>query len=100
METVVFTPDGKYLLTASNGRLGLYVWDVEKGTLHGELKGLGKPVAISPGGELLATGDFVGTVYLWRLPDLIDGKGGGNTGSGPKQPERPKDVGAVRRRDG
>ena len=67
---VVYSPDGKWLATASwDGTVK--VWDAATGTLR--FAPLSPPhsdrahsVAFSPDGEWLATGDQDGKVYLWN----------------------------------
>src|SRR5207253_1838700 len=87
---VLFTPDGKYLL--SNGGAGLRVWDVEAGTelLRERLDGREvRTLALSPDGKLVAAGDQAEGFYLWKWdsgkePRKIKpgNRGGSNWGGG------------------
>jgi WD40 repeat protein len=77
-----FSPDGRLLATASGGvgltgyrPLKAHVWDVASGREAVHLRG--RPgaagcVAFSPGGDLLATGSYDGTLKLWRTADGSD----------------------------
>ena len=65
--TPVFSPDAKLLATLHRGQVEL--WDVEKGSLLGELVKddfTDVPPVFSPDGSLLATGERDGSVKLWK----------------------------------
>jgi eukaryotic-like serine/threonine-protein kinase len=75
VEGLVFTPDGKRLVTASRDSL-IKLWDVRSGqevlTLKGHSGGL-RDIAVSPDGHLLASAGKDGTVRLWNGTPLEKG---------------------------
>jgi eukaryotic-like serine/threonine-protein kinase len=67
----VFSPDGKRLITGSEGSGLIVVWDVETGreiTRFDAAETRLRTMAISPDGSLLAVGGNAGLVRIWRLP--------------------------------
>jgi hypothetical protein len=70
---VVFTPDGKKLITAGDT---VRVWDVETGKMLRQLDVFfsSSKLAISPGGLMLATDGSGGNVDVWDLPVLLGDK--------------------------
>jgi WD40 repeat protein len=65
---IAFSPDGKILVTSSDGQVRL--WDVATQRQIGHLfaaGGLGGPIAFSRDGNMLAVGSPDGTVRLWDL---------------------------------
>jgi len=81
---IVFTPDGRFLVSASNDKL-IRVWDIETGktvrTLRGQIeeghKGKIYAMALSPDGQWLAAGGFLAgnddNQYAIRLYDFHTG---------------------------
>ncbi len=68
IETAVFTPDGRYLL--SGDYRAVRIWEVPAGREAGELPGprdLAKAVAVSPDGRQVIAGDMKGLILLWDL---------------------------------
>ena len=66
-----FTPDGKYLIVASN-RPDIELWNIEKRVLEAHFEGhIGnwvEGVDISPNGKLMASFDReLGSVYVWDM---------------------------------
>ena len=69
VQSVAFSPDGKWLVSASNDKT-LKMWDVRAGRLHASWPGYGYPinsVTFAPDGRSLATGGNDGTVRLWEV---------------------------------
>ena len=69
--SLVFTPDGKFIYTASGDKVVLQ-WDFEKGEMIRKLIGSKNSVSvinISHDGKLLAGGDNNGEIYVWNLTD-------------------------------
>jgi WD40 repeat protein len=69
LQSAVFSPDGKHLITVGSEGLVL-VWDVESGELLQPLVGhdpaqLVNRAAFSPDGDILATGSDDTTIILW-----------------------------------
>ena len=64
---MAFTPDGSVLATA---QYEVRFWDVRSGqelaALTKQVKG-GAPVAFSPNGKFMATGDLDGNATLWSF---------------------------------
>lgn len=69
---IAFRRDGK-IVFGGNLRGGIDLWDVETGRLKGELRGRHQgrvtAVAVSPCGELIASGGADHAIHLWRLED-------------------------------
>jgi WD40 repeat protein len=68
-----FSPDGQRLLSISRGQAA-HVWDLS-GRLLAELKPQDivsrvNSASFSPDGQRLVTGEFYGTVRLWRIDGL------------------------------
>jgi WD40 repeat protein len=67
---VAFSPEGKYLASASKDKTVRF-WDVEKRKCLATLEGhtdFVRRVAFSPDGKLLASASSDKTVKLWRVP--------------------------------
>jgi WD40 repeat protein len=72
ISAVVLSPDGKWLITHSNGRLR--VWDVASGAKRGEVQGTEPAevldhLAVTPDGTAVRSINRDG-IRLWRLPGL------------------------------
>jgi WD40 repeat protein len=71
VEDLVFSPDGKILISASVDKT-LRLWRVADGssssTLEGHIRSV-SGVAISPSGEVLASSSSDRTIRLWRVSD-------------------------------
>ncbi len=69
--TLSFSPDGKLLVTASNG--GVFIWDMLKGIPQNQRRLTWRRcdgLAFSPDGQLLATRDRESsTVWIWRIKE-------------------------------
>lgn len=70
---LAFSPDGRLLVSSDRGDergqgADVFIWDVEKGSLHGQLppqdQGV-RTVAFSNDGDWLATADGLGEIWLW-----------------------------------
>jgi WD40 repeat protein len=74
VNTIAFSPDGKYLATASRDKTAR-VWDLSTGSEVGRITHEDNVVAVafSPDGKYLATAsnDKTAQVQLWRREDLI-----------------------------
>jgi WD40 repeat protein/serine/threonine protein kinase len=66
--SVAFSPDGKRLVSTGGG--GLKVWDAQNGEELLTMKGGAAPLAFSPDGHLLVTGDGNGGVTIWDATPL------------------------------
>jgi WD40 repeat protein len=73
---VVFSPDGRYVLTGSGDYLGqdntARLWDVRSGEEVRRFTGHEDPVvsvAFSPDGSQILTGSFNGSIRIWGLDD-------------------------------
>ena len=72
ISTVVFSPDGKTLVSASGsyGNDGIHLWDTTTGqhkqTLTGHTNNV-ESLAFSPDGKILASGDTDDTIRLWDV---------------------------------
>jgi WD40 repeat protein len=67
---LVFTPDGNFLLSASDDK-NIAVWNVSSGALANTLTGHTDAVvslALSHDGKLLVSSSKDGTIRLWNLP--------------------------------
>jgi RNA polymerase sigma factor (sigma-70 family) len=68
-----FNPDGKtMLLGMQDDSELLHIWDIDTKKQIGELKGGIESICcaeFSPDGNLLAFGDFGGSIYLWDMPN-------------------------------
>ncbi|MBG0831741.1 PD40 domain-containing protein [Planomonospora sp. ID67723] len=67
---VLFTPDGRTLISAGRDR-SVRLWDVRSGALLASLMGHDtwmKAAALSPDGRTLATGGEDGVLVLWDVP--------------------------------
>ncbi len=67
--SVVFTPDGKYVISGSHNGV-IYVWDIAEGTLFKELYGHTDEVStisITKDGQFLASGGRDHTLIIWDL---------------------------------
>ena len=68
--SIVFSPDGKVLVSGSYDRT-IRLWDIATGeqlrTLEGHTYSI-TSVAVSPNGTTIASGSFDGTVILWAFP--------------------------------
>jgi WD40 repeat protein len=67
VRSVVFSPDGKHIVTGSNDRTAK-VWDAEKGQEIPTLKGhtdYVSSIAFSPDGKRIVTGSGDGTAKVW-----------------------------------
>jgi WD40 repeat protein/serine/threonine protein kinase len=71
---VAFSPDGRRLVTGSNGKGALMLWDV---STRQEIARFGtnvslilKEVQFSPNGNIICAVDIGGTAYFWRAPSF------------------------------
>ena len=68
--SIVFSPDGKVLVSGSYDAT-IRLWDIATGeqlhTLEGHTYSI-TSVAVSPNGSIIASGSFDGTVLLWAFP--------------------------------
>jgi WD40 repeat protein len=53
-------------LVAAAAQTAVHVWSIEEGTAGFAIPSAAEAVALSPGGELIATGGADGTVHVWR----------------------------------
>jgi WD40 repeat protein len=69
---VAFSPDGRRLITGSNGKGALILWDVstrqEIAQFGTHVSSILKEVQFSPDGNTICAVDIAGTAYLWRAP--------------------------------
>ncbi|MHC4431030.1 MAG: protein kinase domain-containing protein [Planctomycetota bacterium] len=72
LHSVAFSPDGRRLVTSSNGKGAVMLWDVSTGQ---EIARFGRSVArilntvqFSPDGNTICAVDIGGTAYFWRAP--------------------------------
>jgi WD40 repeat protein len=69
---LAFSPDGKFLLTATaQGNGDIKIWDAETGKPDGDLKGHTKglfEVSFGPDGKTLVSGGWDATVRVWDFP--------------------------------
>jgi hypothetical protein len=73
--SLVFSPDGRWLVSAATGDTPLQLWNVADGSLIRQLgqQDIGRswyassPVAFSPQGKLLAAATRAGEIVLWEL---------------------------------
>jgi WD40 repeat protein len=72
--SVAFSPDGRLLVTGSNGKGALMLWDV---SMRQEIARFGtsvlpilRVVQFSPDGNIICTIDKEGTTYFWRAPSF------------------------------
>jgi WD40 repeat protein len=78
VNSLVFSPDGKLLLSADGQRFGsadsdpwhAYIWDVASGQLRQkmDLQNPAVRVRFAPGGRLVAVSDNTGKLTLWEFP--------------------------------
>ncbi|MEW6732832.1 MAG: serine/threonine-protein kinase [Acidobacteriota bacterium] len=69
IKSVIYTPDGRYLISASSDG-AIKIWDLNKRRVRGALRGHELSVnalAVSPSGDLLASASSDGTARIWDL---------------------------------
>lgn len=69
VKSICFTPEGKYLISASSDG-NIKIWDLKKKRVRGALRGHELSVnslTVSPKGDLLASAGSDGTVRVWNL---------------------------------
>ena len=91
VESVVFSPDGRYLAVGPWGGGSVQLidtssWQVIR-TFEGHTDGA-TSVAFSPDGRLLASGSADATIKLWDISVLLGRRG--KKGRGPRPPRLPK----------
>jgi serine/threonine protein kinase/WD40 repeat protein len=77
IHSVAFSPDGRRLTAGSIGNEAIKIWDVESREEVLTLETLSEPVkfmstAFSPDGNLLASMNRQGVLYLWRAPSWAE----------------------------
>jgi WD40 repeat protein len=76
--SVAFSPDGRRLVTSSNGKGAVMLWDVSTGQeiarFGGSVARILNTVQFSPDGNTICAVDIEETAYFWRAPswDEID----------------------------
>ncbi len=70
VEAVVFSRDGKLLVSLSGGN-EIKIWNLPQGTLARTIRptDYANTIAISPGGDTIASGDNRGRIRLWNTND-------------------------------
>ncbi|MHC4072603.1 MAG: protein kinase domain-containing protein, partial [Planctomycetota bacterium] len=72
--SVAFSPDGRRLVTGSNGKGALMLWDVstrqEIARFGTHVSSILKEIQFSPDGNMICAVDIGGTAYFWRAPSL------------------------------
>jgi WD40 repeat protein/serine/threonine protein kinase len=75
MTSCAFSPDDKRLAIGGNAREAVRLWDTSRFHPLLTLEGQGSffaPTAFSPDGNILASSNMRGTLYLWRAPSMED----------------------------
>lgn len=67
VQTVTYLPDGKRLVIGTYRSIEL--WELDSQRMQYQVDGPPKNLSISPNGELIATSDELGTIYLWSVDD-------------------------------
>lgn len=70
VNAMAFSPDGHFLVIASDWDKSIQVWETGDWTVVAKLRGGDtiSAIAISPDGKTIVTGSHDGVVRLWRLP--------------------------------
>lgn len=77
---VAFTPDGRYLVTGTGGKVGqqtdnaISIWEVDSGKEVHTFSGHGQPVrrvAVAPNGRYVVSAGEDGRIRAWRTPEMI-----------------------------